>query len=107
MKRFVSLLLTVVFALGLSIVSMANTPYINRRQHREQRRIYNGIRSGELTRREAARLEAEQFRIRAYERRAKRDGDLTRRERYRLDHMLDRGSRNIYRQTHDRQDRDR
>jgi hypothetical protein len=30
---------------------------------------------------------------------------VTRRERHRLDNMLDRASRNIYRQKHDSQDR--
>jgi hypothetical protein len=107
MKRFVSTLLSAAFVLGLSIVSMAHTPGINNRQHREQRRIQQGIRSGELTRREAERLRAEQFRIRAYENRARSDGRLTRRERYQLDHMMDQASRDIYRQTHDNQDRDR
>jgi uncharacterized membrane protein YebE (DUF533 family) len=107
MKRFVSVLLSAAFVLGLSAVSMAQTPGINRRERCEQNRIRQGVRSGELTRREAERLRAEQFRIRAYEARAKSDGSLTRRERYRLDHMLDRAGRDIYRQKHDNQDRDR
>jgi hypothetical protein len=107
MKRFVSFLLSATFVLSLSVVSMAHTPGINRRERREQSRIHQGIRSGELTRREAGRLRAEQFRIRAYEARAKSDGRLTRGERYRLDHMMDQASRDIYRQKHDNQDRDR
>lgn len=107
MKKLVTVLLSATFVLGLGGVSMAHTPGIDRREHREQRRIHQGIRSGELTRREAGRLRAEQFRIRAYEARAKSDGSLTRRERHRLDQMMDRAGRDIYRQKHDRQDRDR
>ncbi|HEX8091798.1 MAG TPA: hypothetical protein VF762_23295 [Blastocatellia bacterium] len=107
MKRFVSVLLSVAFMLCLGAASMARTRGIDGRERCEQRRIRQGVRSGELTRREAERLSAEQFRIRAYEARARSDGSLTRRERYRLDHMLDRASRDIYRQKHDDQDRDR
>jgi hypothetical protein len=107
MKRFISVLLSAAFVLGLSAVSLAHTPGINRRERREQNRIRQGVRNGELTRREAERLRAEQFRIRAYEARSKSDGNLTRRERYRLDEMMDRASRDIYRQKHDNQDRDR
>jgi uncharacterized membrane protein YebE (DUF533 family) len=107
MKRFVSVLLSAAFVLGLSVTSMAHTRGINRREHREQRRIHQGVRSGELTRREAERLRAEQFRIRAYEARARSDGSLSRRERHRLDQMMDHAGRDIYRQKHDNQDRDR
>ena len=107
MKRFVSILLSAVFVLGLSVVSFAQPPGINWRERQERSRIRQGICSGELTRREAERLRAEQFRIRSYEARARSDGNLSFRERYRLDHMLDRASRDIYRQKHDNQDRDR
>ncbi len=102
MKRLVSVLLSGALLLGLSAVSFAG---INGRQHREQRRIRQGIRSGELTRLEARRLETEQARIRAYERYVRRDGYISPRERARLDRGMDRASRHIYRQTHDDQDR--
>lgn len=105
MKRFVSIILSAAFLLGLSSVSIAQTRGINRRERCDRERIQQGVRSGELTRREAERLRAEQFRIRAYEARARSDGSLSRRERYRLDEMLDRANRDIYRQKHDNQDR--
>ena len=105
MRKIVSLLLAVVFVLGLSVVSMAAHRGINARQHREQHRINRGIRSGELTRFEATRLEAGLLRINRYERHARSDGYLSPRERARLQHQLNRESRAIYRQTHDRQDR--
>ena len=105
MKKIFSLTLSAVFILGLSAAVFANTPYINRREHREQQRIRQGMRSGELTRREAGRLEAQQGRIRGYEWYAKSDGHVSWAERRRLDRMMDRSSRDIYRQKHDRQDR--
>lgn len=105
MKRVLSILfLVLAMAQG---IAMANHPRINERQHHQQLRIRHGIRNEELTRREAGRLVAQQSRIRAYERRARCDGNLSFRERRRLDNLLDHSSRNIYRQTHDRQDRNR
>ena len=81
---------------------------INRREAYQRDRIREGVRSGELTRREAGRLVNEQRRIESYERRSRLDdGRLDRHERQRLDQMLDRSNRDIYREKHDRQDRDR
>jgi hypothetical protein len=105
MKQIFSLTLSAVFILGLGVAAFANTPYVDRREHREQQRIRQGIRSGELTRRETRRLETEQGRIRGYEWYAKSDGHVSRAERRHLDRMLDRSSRDIYRQKHDGQDR--
>lgn len=105
MRKIVSFLVAVVFILGASSVSMAGPRGINSRQHREQQRINQGIRSGELTRLEARRVEAGLSRIRRDERRARSDGDLSPRERARLHRELNRESRAIHRQTHDEQDR--
>lgn len=81
---------------------------INRRQDYQRDRIRNGVRSGELTRREAGRLIHQQRRIESYERRSRLDdGRLDRHERRNIDRMLDRSNRDIYRQKTDRQDRDR
>ncbi|MBA2340426.1 MAG: hypothetical protein H0V88_08525 [Pyrinomonadaceae bacterium] len=85
-----------------------HTPHkrsINQRQQRQESRIYNGIASGELTRREARRIENQQERIELNEARARADGNLSRRERIRLNYQLNRASRSIYGQKHDRQDR--
>lgn len=105
MRKVVSFFIAVVFVLGASVVSMAGQRGIDKREYREQRRINQGIRSGELTRREAGRLEAGLARIRIDERFARRDGEITGRERERLNRELNRESRAIYRQKHDGQDR--
>src|SRR5215475_3995352 len=79
---------------------------INEREHNQQQRIRQGIRSGELTRVEAARLERQQAQIRLDEARARRSGgEFTPRERARIQRELNHSSRNIYRQKHDQQDR--
>jgi hypothetical protein len=81
-----------------------NKASINKIEHQEQVRIHQGIRSGELTRSEARRLEAEQARIRVDERFA-RDGKFTVKERQHLYNELHRASHDIYHQKHDNQDR--
>jgi len=104
-SKLLSFFIAGVFVLGLGAVSMAGPRGINYRERREQQRINQGIRSGELTRREAARLEAGLARIRINERLARRDGVITPRERARLDRELNRESRAIHHQKHDGQDR--
>jgi hypothetical protein len=88
------------------VISNANkepgqrTPSIDRRERRQSRRIRSGVRSGSLTRRETARLAAQQARIRAHERHARADGVVTRRERASIQRQENRASRNIYRKKH-------
>jgi hypothetical protein len=105
MKKLIGFSLALVFVLGLSTVSMAQGRFYDRRQHNQRDRIRQGLRNGEITRYEAGRLARQQAGIRRYERRAERDGVVTFRERARLDNRLDRASRSIRRQKHDRQDR--
>jgi hypothetical protein len=78
---------------------------IKGREHNQQVRIRQGIQSGELTRREAVRLEREETRIRVNDRFARADGKLTPAERRRLQRELRAVSRDIYKQKHDGQDR--
>lgn len=96
---------------GMAAVSFAQNHkpkvfQINKRQENQQKRIYQGISSGELTRREAARLQKNQFEIYRDERRYRRSGDgLSNRERVKLAREQNQASRSIYRQKHDAQDR--
>lgn len=76
---------------------------IPQRQIRQQNRIYRGVRSGQLTRREFRGLEREQYRIQRDKQRFRSDGKFTPRERARIQRELNRSSRDIYRQKHDSQ----
>ena len=105
MRKIVSLFVAVVFVFGASVASMAGSHGINQREYREQQRINQGIRSGELTRGEARRLEAGLARVKIDERFARSDGSLNPRERARLNRELNHESRGIYHQKHDGQDR--
>jgi hypothetical protein len=80
-------------------------PGVNHRQQNQHQRIKQGVRSGELTRRETGALAREQRDIRQLEREYKSDGDLTRGERADLHREQNQASRHIYNQKHDAQDR--
>ena len=81
----------------------ASDPGIHARMLNLQKRIWQGVNTGELTPREAGRLEAREARIRQDEVRMKSDGVLTGAERARLNRELNRSSRAIYREKHDAQ----
>lgn len=83
----------------------AATPGIDRRQANQEKRIDQGVASGQLTRRETARLEHEQRVIGRAENRAKADGTVTAQERRRLHRAQNQASRDVRRQKHDRQQR--
>ena len=78
---------------------------IDRRQAIQDYRIHQGVRSGEVTRREAYRLEREQAHIRHMERNAKADGYVSHYERDRIRAAQNAASRHIYQESHDRNQR--
>ena len=84
-------------------VAAQPTPRIDQREANQQARIDAGVASGQLSRREARRLEREQAQIRAAERNAKADGVVTPGERRELTRMQDEASANIHAQKHDAQ----
>lgn len=106
MKKLYTILTFVMLATVLSASALAqNSRGIDRRQQEQRERIQQGVRSGELTRREANRLRFDQFQIRRQERRAEADGVLTARERFRINRNLNESSRDIRRLKNNRRDR--
>lgn len=105
----VSLALLVAGVLGVAGSSPAEAGTrdrgVNQRQQNQHQRINQGVRSGELTRRETGALAREQRDIRQLEREYKSDGELTRAERVDLHQEQNQASRHIYNQKHDAQDR--
>ncbi|HEX2584915.1 MAG TPA: hypothetical protein VHL14_07275, partial [Steroidobacteraceae bacterium] len=69
----------------------------------QQQRIEQGLQSGELTTREAGKLEREQSRVERTEKRDLRDGSISNAEQRRLTARQNRVSRDIARQKHDAQ----
>ena len=82
-----------------------DTPRIDQRQANQERRIDQGIASGELTKREAHRMNHQQAVVNRAEDKAKADGTVTAQEKKRLTKAQNKTSRHIYRQKHDAQDR--
>jgi polyhydroxyalkanoate synthesis regulator phasin len=67
----------------------AATPGIDKRQAEQQKRIDQGVKSGELTAKEAARMEKGQERVQKMEDKAKADGKVTAKERARINQAQD------------------
>jgi len=67
-----------------------NRPDFGQREMRQERRIYQGVQSGQVTPREFRRLENQQGRIHATAARMQADGRLDRSERARLHQMQNR-----------------
>lgn len=94
---------TLALAVSAAFAQTASTPRIDERQGNQESRIQQGVASGELNKREAARLERGQAHVQRMENRATADGVVTGRERARVEHAQDVQSGRIARQKHDRQ----
>lgn len=103
------ILLFTVFSIGLvfsvSSIAQTATPGVTQRQVNQQQRIKQGVRNGELTRREARRMELRQAKVQHDKKVAKADGTVTPAERRKLRREQNRTSRAIRRQKHDAQTR--
>lgn len=69
----------------------------------QQKRIEQGEKSGQLTPKEAGRLERQEGRIDKAEAKADADGKVSKQEARHINRMQNRESRRIYRQKHDAQ----
>lgn len=86
-----------------ALAQTTSTPRIDARQAKQQQRIDAGAKSGQLTPKEAARLQKGQARVQKAEDKATADGKVTAKERARLEKMQDRESKRIARERHDKQ----
>jgi len=103
MKKTSLILGTLSMLIAGAVLAQTATPVVTERQENQKARIAEGVKSGELTKRETAKLRAEQRAIRAEKRMAKADGVVTAEERAKLRHDQNRASRNIHKQKHDAQ----
>jgi hypothetical protein len=78
---------------------------VNQRERHQQRRIADGVRDGELTQKEARKLEKQQAKIHAAEAKAKADGEFTPKERAKIQKRQSKASHQIYKEKHDKQTR--
>jgi cytochrome c-type biogenesis protein CcmE len=113
MKKTFTILATLGILFGLTITALADhpkplknkVPVARKRQHEQQQRVGQGVRSGELTAKETIRLEKEQRGINHDIRDAKSDGVVTGAERKDIHQDQNQASRHIYRAKHNRRDR--
>ena len=79
------------------------TPGVDKRQANQEARIQQGVQSGQLTAKEAAKLEKGQAKVQAKEDKAKADGVVTAKERAKLAKAQKKQSKKIYKEKHDKQ----
>ena len=94
--------LTLGAILSTAALAQADTGF-ERRDAVNVQRIEQGIRTGQLTPREAARLQRKQARIERMEAQARRDGHISRDERQRIELAQNELSRQIHFEKHDGQ----
>jgi len=92
--------MSVMLAFSYVAVDFVQAGRAGNRQVKQQKRIHQGLKSGELTKKEALRLEREQRRIQKTKQEAIKDGELTPKERLRLERQQNQANRHIYRLKH-------
>jgi hypothetical protein len=92
--------LVVVGVSGLICSGQALAGKFGQRQVWQQKRIWQGVKSGQLTRYEVRYLLYEQQKIHRLKKSFWRDGRLSRRERKRLNFSLDKADRHIFQLKH-------
>ena len=91
-----------VFALpGVALAQ--STPRIDKRQEVQDKRIEQGVKSGELNKKETARLEKGQQGVQKMEDKAMADSKVTKKEKAHIEHAQDHQSKRIHSQKHDKQ----
>lgn len=99
-----------ILAIFISITAEAGRDRVRsseERAQRQQQRIEQGVRSGELTVAEEKRLERGQHRIEVAQEHAAQDGIVTPDESAKIHKMQDVQSKRIWRQKHDKQVREK
>jgi hypothetical protein len=96
LRNLIAIAIVAAFPLGVGAQTAGSEV---QRDVNQQQRIENGLKSGALTTREAARLEKEEARVNSMESRARKDGKLTDAEKARIAREQNRVSRDITRQS--------
>jgi len=92
-----------VFALLAFPALAQNTADVVQRDVNQQKRIEQGLQSGQLTTKEAAKLEQGEARIEKMEQRADADGKMTDAEKRRIEQAQNKESQQIYQDKHNAQ----
>lgn len=96
-------LLAILVAAALPAAAQTQTPVADQRQANQEKRIEQGVQSGQLTPKETAKLEKGQAHVEKVKEKAAADGKVTARERKKIAKAQDKQSRKIYKEKHDKQ----
>ncbi|MGI4833242.1 MAG: hypothetical protein ACRYFK_07240 [Janthinobacterium lividum] len=102
-NRLLSAAALLLVAAATTAQAQTSTPLVRARAQNQRARIRQGVASGELNQREAARLRGREAGLTAQRRADRADGVVTPQERRDLRQTENRDSRAIYRQKHDAQ----
>jgi len=102
MKKQLFVTLFALMGTSMFVGAQSFTPDINRTQVEQQRRIHEGIVTGQLTRHEAKKLEKQQRKIERDKLIAQSDGVVTRAERRHIMKEQRRADKAIYKEKNDR-----
>ncbi|MDY6990778.1 MAG: hypothetical protein SWQ30_22275 [Thermodesulfobacteriota bacterium] len=100
MKKLCVLVAFGIVASSFLCLNTALAGQITDRQINQQKKIHQGVVSGELTPGEAAVLEREQRRIRRYKQEIWSDGELSPGEKARMHYQQDKANAHIYKKKH-------
>src|SRR5262249_468101 len=102
LKTFHAVSMPALPSAALLVASSASGDEINQRKENQQDRIAQGVKSGQLTAGETARLETKESALNQEERDMRKldNGKLTAQDRRTINHQQNRLSRNIYRDKH-------
>ena len=89
-------------ALVSTSVMAQNTQSVIQRDVNQEKRIEQGVKSGELTTKEASKLERDESRVDKVEAKALSDGKLTNTEKRSIEQEQNKVSKEIYREKHNR-----
>lgn len=92
-----SALFSCLFLIGFAIQAQTSAPKASARQAKQKTRIAQGVKSGELTKKETKQLARQQKNVRCTKRMARADGKVTRQEKAVINKQQNRASRNIHR----------
>lgn len=104
MRKLLAIGLTLLISISVMFAQTV-TPNLDKTQKRQRARTHQGVKSGELTKREARSLTKQQIHIRKDERRAKADGVETPKERKHIKNDQKRANKNIAAKKHNRYER--
>ncbi len=103
MKLNLAIAALLVSTLPAIALAQPSTTHIDQRKEQQQKRIEQGVQSGQLTSKEAERLQKGQKKVEKMENRALKDGTLTPKERDRIEREQNKQDKKIYREKHDKQ----